>query len=87
MASPKDKDKEKAVSFEEALEKLETILESMESGDIPLADLVAKFEEGNTLLRLCQKRLQEAELKIEKLKTVDDSDDAEFEDFELRADD
>ena len=83
------KDKKKAIAFEEALEKLESILESMESGDIPLADLVAKFEEGNNLLRLCQKRLQEAELRIEKLKTDDDdtSNKAEFEDFELHADD
>ena len=82
------KDKKKAIAFEEALEKLESILESMESGDIALADLVAKFEEGNNLLRLCQKRLQEAELRIEKLKTDDDdTGKAEFEDFELHADD
>ncbi|HEY5227152.1 MAG TPA: exodeoxyribonuclease VII small subunit [Opitutaceae bacterium] len=56
------------LSFETALTKLETIVESMESGDVPLADLLAKFEEGNTLLRHCEKRLKEAELKIEQLK-------------------
>ena len=56
------------LSFETALEKLEAIVESMESGDVPLADLLAKFEEGNTLLRHCETRLKEAEIKIEQLK-------------------
>jgi exodeoxyribonuclease VII small subunit len=55
------------ISFEDALGRLESIIESMESGDTPLADLVAKFEEGSTLLKVCQAKLQEAELKIEKL--------------------
>jgi exodeoxyribonuclease VII small subunit len=54
-------------TFEEALERLETILESMEDGDTPLAELIAKFEEGTTLLKSCQKELKDAELKIEKL--------------------
>ena len=60
--------KDLKLSFETALTKLETIVESMETGDVPLADLLAKFEEGNTLLRHCEKRLKEAELKIEQLK-------------------
>ena len=34
-------------SFEDALTKLETIVEAMESGDVPLAALLAKFEEGH----------------------------------------
>jgi exodeoxyribonuclease VII small subunit len=55
------------ISFEDALGRLESIIESMESGDTPLADLVAKFEEGSTLLKVCQTKLKEAELKIEKL--------------------
>lgn len=59
--------KNDTLTFEDALERLESILESMESGDTPLADLVAKFEEGSTLLKVCQEKLKEAELKIEKL--------------------
>ncbi len=54
-------------SFEEALEQLEGIIEAMEDGETPLADLVAKFEEGTKLLKYCQSKLNEAELKIEKL--------------------
>ena len=55
------------LSFEDALERLETLLESMENGETPLAELINKFEEGSVLLQNCQKKLQEAELKIEKL--------------------
>ncbi len=66
--------------FEESLERLETIVESMESGDIPLAELVSKFEEGNNLLIACQKRLKDAELKIDKLKKGKDK--LELESFE-----
>ena len=61
-------DKEAKLSFETALTKLETIVESMESGEVPLAELLAKFEEGNKLLKHCEARLKEAELKIEQLK-------------------
>lgn len=59
-------------SFEHALERLEAIVESMESGEVPLAELLAKFEEGNGLLKVCESRLKEAELKIEQLKKLKD---------------
>lgn len=44
----------------------------MESGDVPLAELLAKFEEGNALLKTCEARLKEAELKIDQLKKQKD---------------
>jgi exodeoxyribonuclease VII small subunit len=68
------------LSFEAALERLEAIVESMESGDVPLAELLAKFEEGNKLLKHCESRLKEAELKIEQLKKQKDG--ASFLPFE-----
>lgn len=71
--------KETKLSFEAALTKLEAIVESMEAGDVPLADLLAKFEEGNLLLKHCEGRLKEAELKIEQLKK--DRDGVVFEKF------
>ena len=61
-------DKELKLSFEASLTKLETIVESMEMGEVPLADLLAKFEEGNKLLKHCEGRLKDAELKIEQLR-------------------
>ena len=60
--------KDSKLSFEAALAKLEGIVESMETGDVPLAELLAKFDEGNKLLKTCETRLKDAELKIEQLK-------------------
>jgi len=60
------------LTFETALAKLETIVESMESGQVPLAELLAKFEEGNKLLKICEARLKDAEMKIEQLKKQKD---------------
>ncbi len=57
-----------APSFEDAMHRLETIVEAMESGEIPLAELLARFEEGGRLLAQCEERLKAAELKIEQLK-------------------
>ena len=61
------------LTFETALSKLETIVESMESGQVPLAELLAKFEEGNKLLKICEARLKDAEMKIEQLKKQKDA--------------
>lgn len=74
------------LSFETALEKLETIVESMESGEVPLADLLAKFEEGTKLLNVCESRLKDAELKIEVLKKQKDGS-VVFEKFEATRED
>jgi exodeoxyribonuclease VII small subunit len=59
--------KAEELSFEEALKKLEAIVEAMEAGDLPLETLLARFEEGTRLTRTCQAKLAEAELKIQQL--------------------
>ncbi len=76
-----DSDKTAKLSFEAALAKLETIVDSMESGEMPLAELLAKYEEGSKLLKVCESRLKDAALKIEKLKKAKDGS-ATFEAFE-----
>jgi exodeoxyribonuclease VII small subunit len=53
--------------FEEALKKLEGIVEAMESDDLPLETLLSKYEEGTKLVKICQEKLAEAELKIQQL--------------------
>jgi exodeoxyribonuclease VII small subunit len=53
--------------FEDALKKLESIVETMESSDLPLEVLLARFEEGTQLAKVCQAKLADAELKIQKL--------------------
>lgn len=72
-------------SFEEALAQLEAIVESMESGDVPLAELLARFEQGTKLLKVCETRLKDAELKIEQLKKSKDNTVA-FAPFETERD-
>jgi exodeoxyribonuclease VII small subunit len=57
----------KAPPFEEALKKLEGIVEAMESDDLSLETLLAKYEEGSKLVKVCQEKLAEAELKIQQL--------------------
>jgi exodeoxyribonuclease VII small subunit len=72
MVAGEVESKSDKLSFEDALDRLEGIVEAMESGDVPLAELLAKFEEGNKLLKLCEARLKDAELKIEQLKKQKD---------------
>jgi len=57
----------KDLPFEEALKKLECIVDAMESGELPLETLLARFEEGTRLIQTCQAKLEEAQLKISKL--------------------
>jgi exodeoxyribonuclease VII small subunit len=56
-----------SVPFEEALQKLEGVVEAMEADDLPLETLLAKYEEGARLAKLCQEKLAEAEVKIQQL--------------------
>jgi exodeoxyribonuclease VII small subunit len=53
--------------FEEALKKLEAIVEKMESEELPLEDLLAQYQEGTRLTKICQEKLADAELKIQQL--------------------
>ena len=55
------------IKFEKALERLEKIVEDLESGNISLDDALKRYEEGVKLSRACQKKLNEAEKKIEVL--------------------
>lgn len=56
-----------SLPFEEAVKKLESIVEQMETGELPLETLLARFEEGTRLVKICQAKLEEAELKIQQL--------------------
>ena len=56
-----------SLPFEDALKKLETIVTAMEAEDLPLETLLAKYEEGTRLAKVCQEKLAEAELKIQQL--------------------
>ena len=60
-------DSAKNPPFEEALKKLEGVVEAMESDELPLETLLARYEEGTKLVKICQEKLAEAELKIQQL--------------------
>ncbi len=51
--------------FEAALTRLEEIVQELEQGDIPLDQSLKLFEEGIRLSRICNKRLEDAERKVE----------------------
>lgn len=56
-----------AEKFEDAMKKLEGIVERMEKGDMPLNESLKLFEEGVKLTRFCSQELQKAEKKVELL--------------------
>jgi exodeoxyribonuclease VII small subunit len=53
--------------FEKSLERLEKIVAEMEGGKLGLEDMISRFEEGQGLVRLCTRRLNEVERRIELL--------------------
>lgn len=55
------------VPFEEALNRLGSVVEAMERDDLPLDELLSRFEEGTRLARHCQEQLSAAEVKISQL--------------------
>jgi len=62
------KDDIQSISFEEALRELESIVTSLERGDVSLDDAIGAFERGTALKAHCQARLEEARMKVEQIK-------------------
>ncbi len=52
-------------NFEDAMKRLEQLVEQMESGELALEDLIVRYEEGMKLVKVCQERLASAEERIE----------------------
>lgn len=61
------------LSFENALEELETIVRKLEAGEAPLEDSIAAYERGTALKRHCEEKLREAQIKIEKISISDNN--------------
>ncbi len=72
--------KKKSPPLEEALSELESLVETLEQGDLSLDESLKSFERGVELTRTCQKALDAAEQKVRLLS--DDSNDAELEPFQ-----
>ena len=55
------------MSFEDALAELETVVQRLEAGQVPLEESIALYERGDRLKRHCEAKLRDAELKVEKI--------------------
>lgn len=56
-----------SLSFEDALRRLEAIVQRLESGEVPLDQSITLYEEGDKLRAQCQKRLADAQARIDKI--------------------
>lgn len=71
----------KEMSFEDAMKKIEEIVDQLEKGDLALDDSLKRFEEAVKLARVCHKKLESAETKVNKL-IKSGEDKFELEPFE-----
>lgn len=71
------------LSFEDALRALETIVRQLESGDVPLEDSISLYEKGEKLRQHCQKRLDAAQARIERIVAGPDGAAAGTQPFDL----
>jgi exodeoxyribonuclease VII small subunit len=76
--------KEKKFNFEHSIEELETLVSSLEDGDITLEESLTTFEQGIKLTRACQQHLTAAEQKVSLL--VGEADDLSLVDFDDNTD-
>ena len=70
-----------SLSFEDALRRLEAIVQQLESGDVPLDQSITLYAEGDKLRAQCQKRLADAQARIEKITLGSDGGIAGTEPF------
>jgi exodeoxyribonuclease VII small subunit len=73
------------LSIEQAMERLESLVREMESGQLPLEKLISSYEEGVKLASQCQEKLDAAAKKIQVI-TKNSSGRTALEDFPLAAD-
>lgn len=74
------------MDFEKRLNRLEEIVEKMETGELPLEDSLKLFEEGVKLSRECNTQLSEAEQKVKLLLGIDSDGQPVTSDFVTQGD-
>ena len=57
----------KNISFEDAVKELESIVQKLESGQVKLEEAVQAYEKGVQMQKICEEKLKEAQMKVEKL--------------------
>lgn len=67
----------KTPTFEEAMQRLEVIVRSLERGDAPLEESLKLFQEGTELVRFCNQLLEKAQLQVKQIGTAPDGSPVE----------
>ena len=62
------------MTFEEAMNELENLVESLDKGDISLDQAILAYDRGSQLKDYCQKKLTEAKMKVETIQSSDNSE-------------
>ena len=73
------KNKDKELSFEENIVKLETIVKELESGEVQLEDAIEKFQEASLIAKTCDEKLKKATDSINKIL----KEDGTLEEFKI----
>ena len=62
------------LTFEEAMRELEKLVDGLDKGDISLDEAIAAYDRGSQLKDYCQKKLQEAKMKVDTIQSSDNID-------------
>ena len=62
------------LTFEEAMQELEKLVDSLDKGNVSLDEAIAAYDRGSQLKDYCQKKLHEAKMKIETIQSSDNND-------------
>jgi len=80
-----DKLKMQDMSFEDAIQELETIIDKLESGEVPLDETISLYDRGSELKKYCEQKLQTAEEKIQRISKKEPGfEGLEVEDIETK---
>ncbi len=66
-----DSIKKEQLSFEEAMEKLEAVVNKLEEGDVPLEEAITMFQEGMSLSKICHDKLITVERQMDEILKID----------------
>ena len=84
MSAPEKKENPAQPTLEAAMDRLDAIVREMEAGELPLEELITRYEEGIALSKLCRERLESAEERI-RIITRDSQGNPVLEDFDANA--
>ena len=62
------------LTFEKAMKELEKLVDSLDKGDVSLDEAIAAYDRGSQLKDYCEKKLQEAKMKVDTIQASDNTD-------------